>query len=151
MGSARFRGGHPPLGYRWGGAGRLAVDRRRAPLVRRIFREYARQGSLSALAGYLASRGLANRGRPWSRQALLWILKNPAYTGAVASGPRLVRGAHPAIIPPAAFARIRKTLARRRRRKGPPLEGSAANADERERSIHGDPVTQTRTPAQVVA
>ncbi len=137
MDPARFRGGHPPFGYRWGGAGRLAVDRRRAPVIRRIFREYARQGSLAALADHLARRGIANRGRPWSRQALLWILKNPAYTGAVAAGPRLARGAHPAIIPAAVFARVRQALARRRRRGNPGRKGAEGNA---ERSGNGHPV-----------
>ncbi len=151
MGAARFRGGHPPLGYRWGGAGRLTVDRRRAPLVRRIFREYVRQGSLSALAAHLARRGPLNRGRPWSRQALLWILKNPAYRGAVAVGPRLARGAHPALVPAAAFTRVQRMLARRRRRGNPALERAAANADERKRKGDGNPVTEPRTQAQILA
>lgn len=133
--AARFRGGHAPLGYRRGRDGRLVVEPRGAARVRLLFREYPRQGSLSALAVFLVRRRLLNRGRPWSRPALLWILRNPVYTGCVRTGGRTVRRAHPAIVAPLDFSRVQRILAGRRRRPAIALEEDVQAA---ERNGHGD-------------
>lgn len=133
--AARFRGGHPPLGYRRGRDGRLVVDPKGAARVRLLFHEYPRQGSLSALAAFLARKRLLNRGRPWSRPALLWILRNAAYTGCVRAAGRTVRRAHPAIVTPRDFSRVQRILAGRRRRPVIALEEGVRAA---ERNGHGD-------------
>ena len=80
-----------------------------------MFREYPRLGSLAALMEWLDGQGLSNRGRPWTRQTLFWILKNPVYLGwirqAGATGQRV--HAHSAIVTEKAFKAVGAALAGR--------------------------------------
>ncbi len=116
----RFRGGQAPLGYRRDRTGRLRPVPREAALVRLLFRDYLRLSSLGALANSLKRQRLAHRGQPWSRQALLWILRNDVYRGVLRKGGAAspIPGAHPAIVSSAAFMRVQRVLESRRRSPG---------------------------------
>ncbi len=85
-----------PLGYHWNDHGvtydgpvrrslktGLIVDPDTAPLVRRMFAEYAGGSSLNKLSKLLAAQGVAapRGGREWSLATLQGILRNRAYIG----------------------------------------------------------------------
>lgn len=109
----RFLGGRPPYGYRLGDAGphpnptkaaqgvrlhRLEPDPLAAPVVRRIFEEYARGKGLYAIAEELTRDGIPcpsahdrarnphRSGEAWSKSAVRAILLNPRYTGLAVWG-----------------------------------------------------------------
>jgi len=104
----RFLGGRPPYGYQLADAGphpnpgkaavgqrlhRLEPDLDAAPVVRRIFDEYAVGRGLYAIAEGLTRDGIAcpsahdrarnphRQGLAWSKMAVRAILANPRYTG----------------------------------------------------------------------
>jgi hypothetical protein len=107
-GEGRFLGGRPPYGYRLADAGphpnpgkaasgqrlhRLEPDPETAPIVVRIFREYAAGNGLYAIAegltrdgvpcpsAYDRARNPHRCGLAWSKGAVRVILTNPRYTG----------------------------------------------------------------------
>src|SRR5207302_659394 len=96
-----------PLGYRREG-GQLVVDEVAAPIVHRVFEEYAtgRMGQAS-LADHLNAIGLPLPPNPdwpkartrWSYAGLKGMLRNPSYVGKVRVGDQLIEGQHPAIVP----------------------------------------------------
>jgi site-specific DNA recombinase len=104
----RFLGGRPPYGYRLVDAGphpnpakaadgrrlhALAIDRSAAPVVQRIFTEFAAGYSLDTIANQLTTDGIPcpsahdrqrnphRSGLAWSKSAVRAILLNPRYTG----------------------------------------------------------------------
>ncbi len=104
----RFLGGRPPYGYRLADAGphpnpakaadgkrlhALEPDPQTAPIVKRIFEEYAAGRGCFAIAerltrecipspsGYDRDRNPHRHGLAWGKSALRAILRNPRYTG----------------------------------------------------------------------
>ncbi len=106
----RFQGGRPPFGYRLADAGahpnlsksndgrrlhRLEPDPMTAPIVRRIFTEFAGGKGLRAIAAMLTAEGIlspsasdpgrnphrSKNGPGWRHTAVRVVLKNPRYLG----------------------------------------------------------------------
>jgi len=83
-----WTGGPPPYGYQLvndGDLTKLAIDDVEADIVRSVFRTYRTESIGSkALARCLRERGTATRkGRPWSYNSVMSILRNPIYIGKV--------------------------------------------------------------------
>ncbi|MDP8923240.1 MAG: recombinase family protein, partial [Chloroflexota bacterium] len=87
---ARVAGGKPlpgrkaPYGYRWADAGhtQLLPDPETAPIVRRIFRDYAAGGGILTLARALNASGAPGPiGGAWHTSTLRKILRQPVYMG----------------------------------------------------------------------
>ncbi len=91
----RHLGGRAPFGYRLGTTGRFAVDEAEAVVVRDVFRR-AREGlGPGPIARRLNAEGVRGpSGRPWSRQTVTNMLRNPVYYGELHSVPK----AQPAIV-----------------------------------------------------
>ena len=106
----------------------VAVDRKRAAIIRLIYRWYARgtitirdiANRLNRLHDQRAAQGktgcLTCTGKRWGVQHLWIVLTNPFYAGVVEvpSWDIRVRGAHAAIIPSATVARVQTVLAAHR-------------------------------------
>jgi site-specific DNA recombinase len=116
--------GLPPLGYRIGDDGRLAIVEEDAAVVRWIFAAYAsgRMG-LNTVARHLRQTALSGRaqGYRWSAQAVRGILANRTYLGEFRWRPRdgkhepiVVPDAHPPIVDVATFAAVQARLGRKR-------------------------------------
>jgi site-specific DNA recombinase len=93
--AGRFGGGATPYGYRSCGEGRLEVDDEQAAVVRSIFNR-AREG---LGPGPVARRLNAEQvpgptGKPWNRQTVTNILRNPLYAGELHG----IKAAQPAIV-----------------------------------------------------
>ncbi len=98
-----FISGTPPLGYVRGEKKLLEIEPRGAALVKRIFRDYAGEGSTYSIAVELNQAGIprVKRGggsRPWSPIDVQRILRNVLYAGFIAAGDELFPGQHKAIV-----------------------------------------------------
>ena len=84
-------GGQPPLGYRVENK-RLVPDEKEAPIVRRIFAEYASGKTYSQIIDGLNKDGLrTKRGKPFGTNSLHDLLHNEKYIGVQVYGKALHR------------------------------------------------------------
>ncbi len=111
-------GGSTPFGYMRSKLD-LLVDKETAPIVQRIFREYAEEGGTCiGIARSLNEDGLTKRGRsgspvPWNTQAVGRILRNVIYIGLVpnpASPENPIPGQHHGIIGEELWQQVQRKL-----------------------------------------
>ena len=127
-----YNGGTVPTGYARGPAkGALVVDPVWAPVVRELFRLALRGNGAASIARMFNDKGQpTRRGRRWSKNAVLTILRNERYTGTAVWGKRQegkfatetldpvrVPRAHPAIVSAADFAAVQVGISSRRRER----------------------------------
>lgn len=104
----RYRGTDEPM---------LAIHPEEAEVVRLIFVEYRRRGSMKRLIAYMDSLGLrTRRGKRWSRAAISWILKNDTYLGRVHFGDVRSKGKHPPIVSQIVFNKANQLMRRNDKR-----------------------------------
>jgi len=103
-----WMGGNVPLGYDLKDRN-LIINPKEAELVRLIFREYVRLGSVFDLCEWLRDKGIRSKSRTattgrkiggavLSRGTLYHLLSNPLYIGRTAHKGKLYQGQHEAII-----------------------------------------------------
>jgi site-specific DNA recombinase len=110
--------GAVPFGYRRTAAGTVEPDPDTAETVRHIFKTYLKTGSLGKLKNELDTAGIHNeRGKPFTRQALAYMLKNEFYIGKIEYGDIKTGGAHQAIITPHTFRKVGRALAAGNKRR----------------------------------
>jgi DNA invertase Pin-like site-specific DNA recombinase len=129
-----WNGGSLPIGYlverpQGGrGPGRLVPDPRWGPLVTRMFRmALSGQGACSIAATFNEEGLLTLRGRRWSKQTVLYILRNEVYTGVYVWGVSQngkfantpmeelrIEGAHEALVSAEDYARVQAAIELRR-------------------------------------
>ncbi|UCD91768.1 MAG: recombinase family protein, partial [Methanobacteriota archaeon] len=74
-------GGYAPFGYDQQDGG-LLNDETKAESVTMIFNEYLEGQTTQRIADVLNSKGVSTKkGKPWTKQTIAWILKNPVYCG----------------------------------------------------------------------
>ncbi|MCM1330265.1 MAG: recombinase family protein [Ruminococcus sp.] len=84
----RYIGSSAPYGYDRvkiaGGKGYTLTPNKEAAAVKYIFEQYLSCGGAGEVAAKLESMGVpTKKGKPWSRTAVIGILKNPVYTGKI--------------------------------------------------------------------
>jgi site-specific DNA recombinase len=111
----KWTGGAVPFGYRVVEK-KLIPDGATADSVRRIFELYLELGSTSALAFRMnRERGEPAEGqKPWTKDRLARILKNPIYAGFTAVDGELYEGEHEGLVARPLFEKARDRLATRR-------------------------------------
>lgn len=111
-----WTGGTPPFGYRYHSERRsLLPVPAEAALVQRIFTLYAdrRLGS-AAISGLLNDAGQpTTRGRRWTPNRILGMLRNPTYIGQLPYNGQQHQASHEPIIDPELFQRAQLLLAER--------------------------------------
>ena len=108
--------GVAPLGYRWTSAAAIEIDPDGAELVKLIYTQYLKLGSIGKLKSYLDDGGhLTQRGNGFSKQALADILRNDFYKGVVTHGSVKTTGQHKPIINKFTFGRVQSQLSAGRR------------------------------------
>ena len=134
--TGQHTGGKPPLGYRIE-EGRLIPDETEAPIVRRIFAEYAAGRSYRQIIDGLNADGIkTKRGNPFGTNSLHDLLRNEKYIGTLtygkalhredgsrnthATSPDMIRieDAHAAIIDRELFRQVQERLSGNRRDRG---------------------------------
>ncbi|MCW3780362.1 recombinase family protein [Defluviimonas salinarum] len=124
-----WMGGTPPLGYDppRDSSRALVVNKDEARAVRTIFRAYLELGSVNDLQRWLASRGIGSKdrngkagaaagGKPFSRGALIHLLRNPVYLGLIRHKDALHQGLHEPVLDRALFDAVQEHLAAHRTR-----------------------------------
>jgi DNA invertase Pin-like site-specific DNA recombinase len=129
-----WNGGSLPMGYRvqraegGRGPGRLVVDPQWAPLVQRIFAMALAGTGSCAIAATLNAEGLRTpKGRAWIKHSILYMLRNPVYTGTYVWGAKgsakfatepmetlRIEDAHEALVSAEDFARVKAVIEQRR-------------------------------------
>ena len=148
--TGQHTGGKPPLGYRLED-GTLIPDEREAPIVRRIFAEYAAGRSYKQIIDGLNADGLrTKRGNPFGTNSLHDLLHNEKYIGVLTYGKAVTRSdgsrnthtgdhsgiirienAHAAIVDPETFTRVQERMTKNKgagggappRKRDYPLKG----------------------------
>ena len=115
---------------------RLILDPETNPIAREVF-EMALGGKTPLeIVRDLNERGIPNaNGNPWTRRAILAMLKNPVYAGANVRGRRSKSGQEPTVVPGAfpptvsqeEFDRIQELISQRKNYEQPPRRSSSTN------------------------
>jgi site-specific DNA recombinase len=126
-----WMGGIPPLGYDRPASGSrtLEVNETEAKLVRHIYARYLQLDSVRALEQELIRNQIVSKrwttasgrilgGVPYSRGALLHLLRNRTYLGEIVHGKIVHDGLHEAIVTRDLFGDVAAKLDARRRRIG---------------------------------
>jgi site-specific DNA recombinase len=111
-----WTGGTPPFGYRYHPERRILLPvPAEAALVRRIFTLYAdRRVGSAALSGLLNDGGQpTSRGRRWTPNRILGVLRNPTYIGQLPFNGQQHQASHEPIIDCELFQRAQLLLAER--------------------------------------
>jgi site-specific DNA recombinase len=118
----KWTGGQLALGYRIDrDLHALAVIPEEAALVRLIFDLYLKSRSIGVVAERLNAMGYVQKqrvteagrtigGKPWYKDSVLRVLRNPLYIGKVRQGDELHDGEHDAIVDSEVFARAQQSL-----------------------------------------
>ncbi|MBK8482438.1 MAG: recombinase family protein [Proteobacteria bacterium] len=126
----KWTGGPPVLGYRVDTDRRaLAVVPDEAEVVRLAFELYLKTRSIGAVAARLNSLGHTQKrhttkggkqvgGRPWDKNAVHRLLRNPLYAGKVRLKDELHPGEQPPLVSTDVFERVEKCLAGRSTGRG---------------------------------
>jgi len=118
-----WMGGTLPLGYDRPNAGthKLLVNDAEAKIVQQIYSRYLEIGSVHALQRELTSDGIVSKlhtysngrtsgGRPFSRGALFYLLRNRIYLGQIVHKDQSFDGEHDAILDAELFERVQRKL-----------------------------------------
>jgi site-specific DNA recombinase len=115
-----WMGGVPPVGYKIEHR-QLVVNKDEIKLARHIFNRYLALGNVRFLKAELDREGIKSpkrktlTGKPYggssfSRGALYWVLKNPAYIGKISHKGKIHQGLHEGIIPFDTWEPVQKKL-----------------------------------------
>ncbi len=101
-----WNGGNIPFGYAIGNK-KLIVNSKEADYVRFMFHRFAETPSLSSLRDELHRRAWYTRsGKPWSKMALDYILRNPIYYGLIRFNQQRFKGEQEPLIEEVLFTRV---------------------------------------------
>jgi len=105
-----------PYGYDYKD-GKLLVNDKEAPVVRRIFKMYLEGFSMKRIADILNSEGIPTKhGKEWSTQTIASILKNPLYCGFLRWEKYINKGEHQALIDVDTFNKVQEMIKNKSRR-----------------------------------
>lgn len=105
--------GVAPIGYKWNDKAEIVIDDETSPIIKLIFKKYLEVGSLGKTKEYLDKEGIyTNRGKLFSKQAILNILSNEFYIGKVKHGEIQLIGNHEPLISKITFGKVQAELGR---------------------------------------
>lgn len=108
--------GHRLFGYKVDGNKKYIIDDTQAPIVHRIFTEYADGKPLVNIVSDINNQGVrTSRNVTFSINTVNKMLKNRAYIGEYHFGDYVIPGGMPAIIDTATFDMVQKRLAKNKR------------------------------------
>ena len=108
--------GNAPLGYKWNDKAKITVDAESAAIIELIFKKYLELGSLGKLKRYLdVSEYRTRRGKRFSKQALVEILRNDFYKGVLRHSDLIIEGSHSPLVNKITFGKVQALLNRNRK------------------------------------
>lgn len=128
-----YYNGHPTLGYKpeedKKANKKIIIDPDTAPVVQRIFADYAGGKPLQVIMNELNAQGLVTvKGKKFTINSLRNILHNEAYIGKYKYGDIVVEDGIPALVSKAQFAEVQERFALNKRR-GSQIAAEIADAD----------------------
>lgn len=110
--------GTAPLGYIWSHA-KVEIDEANAKVIQLIFSKYMELRSVDKVIRYLRESGFTtNRGRSFSKQSIVDILRNDFYKGILRHGDLELVGNHTPLVNHIVFGKVQALLKRNNRRNG---------------------------------
>ena len=107
----------PLLGYKKSEDKRYAIDEKTAPVVERIFREYADGRFMTDIIRDLTDEGVrAITGKEFTVNSIRAILHNPSYMGVYHYADHVAHGGLPAIVSEELFEEVQQRFAKNKRR-----------------------------------
>ena len=101
--------GHVMLGYKKGKDKRYVIDDKTAPIVQRIFNDYANGKPIKKIVNELNGQGLKTvLGKPFTINSLRGILKNKAYTGEYHFGEITIPGGMPVLVSKELYEKVQE-------------------------------------------
>ena len=114
----QFTGGGIPFGYKTIGR-QLVLDEERAPVMRRVFEQYAAGVPKKDIISEINAAGFRNRnGKPFENGALANALQSEIYLGILRWDDIVIEGAYPALIDRDTFDKVQERIAQNRRAGG---------------------------------
>ena len=114
----QYLGGYVPLGYKIVNK-HFEIDKDSAPVVVRIFDEYCKKITVDKILEGLKNDGIKNnKGRNFSKNAIMNMLQNEIYIGNYIYGGRRHDGVIPAIISPIVFEQAKMRIDKNKREPG---------------------------------
>ncbi|MBQ3572105.1 MAG: recombinase family protein [Clostridia bacterium] len=104
-----FTGGTLIYGYKVENK-KILVDENKAPVVKRIFEEYASGKFVKDIIGDLTKDGFLHRGKPFAKSTLSSMLRNKKYIGIFEHKDEVYYNCYPAIVPQDLFDVVNKTI-----------------------------------------
>lgn len=115
----KFIGGRVPLGYQKDSEGKLALDPVTAPVVERIFNQYADGVPIIQICVQLNEQGVKTSiGGQWNKNSVRKMLKNRKYIGEYAYKDVFIADGVPRIVSNELFERVQKRVNANTRIKG---------------------------------
>jgi site-specific DNA recombinase len=119
----KWTGGPIPLGYTVKDR-RLEIDEFESMVVREVFELFLQHGQMALVARELNARGRLTKhhtsragrrrsARPWTKDMVSRLLRNPIYAGLIQCGSEIYQGEHAAIIDRRLFEKAQEFLASR--------------------------------------
>lgn len=119
----KWTGGAVPVGY-YVVDHKLVKNAPEAVVIKEVYDLYEAHRSVLEVVRELRARRRTRRGRPWSKDAVLRVLRNPIYAGLMSAGGELCAAEHEAIIERSRFERVRSLLTQK---AGEPLAAPSRN------------------------
>lgn len=109
-----FTGGYIPFGYCVTGdrkTGRkVQINEDQAVIVRKIFEDYAAGRLVTDIIDELHEKGIENRGQPFARNTVYFLLKNEKYAGIFRHGDEVFTNIYPPIISQTTYDIVRARI-----------------------------------------
>ncbi len=120
--------GHNILGYKKGEDKKYVIDPEKAPVVQRIFEDYAAGKPMAHIAEELNAKGITtSRGGKFTVNGLRSVLHNDAYTGIYRYSDIVIEGGMPVLISNELFDRAQRRFAENKRKGGQRAHGLDEN------------------------
>ena len=108
--------GTAPFGYTWNHA-KVEVDEVNAKVVQMIYSKYMELRSVDKVIRFLDGQKLTTlKGKPFSKQSIVDILKNDFYKGVLRHGDLVVDGNHESLVNHIVFGKVQSLLKRNNKR-----------------------------------
>ncbi len=109
-------GGYAPFGYERKNK-KFIINKKESEIIRLIFETYVEIGSIGKLYDFLKEKNIKNRqGNPFLKPTIVFLLRNPVYTGKIKYVNQIYQGIHQPIISEELFELVQKTHKKRIRK-----------------------------------
>lgn len=104
-----FTGGYLPYGYKVVDK-KVLIDEEKAEVVRYVYEQYASGVIVTDIIFELTARGIMNRGKPFARNTVHFMLKNEKYGGIYRHNGEVFTDIYPRIVPEPIFQIVRQKM-----------------------------------------